>query len=107
MGTWAAWHAWHVCVSPAPSVCHVYGRKEQGETHTHTHIHTCSPSHGNGGVTIAFTAAALRVAQPDEFFRVPAHTYHTRAGSITLTWQVRAHVPPALRGSTSLIQVRG
>ena len=29
-------HAWHVCVSPAPSVCRVYGRKEQGHTHTHT-----------------------------------------------------------------------
>ena len=78
MGTWACLHAWHVCVSPEPSVCHVYGRKEQGHTHTRTHIHTCAPSHGKGGVTIAFTAAALRVAQSDEFFRVPAHTHHTR-----------------------------
>ena len=74
-------HAWHVCVSPAPSVCHVYGRKEQGHTHTHAHIHTCAPSHGKGGGDHIFPAAALCVDQTDEFFRVPAHTHHTRPGS--------------------------
>ena len=31
-----------------------------------------------GGGDHSFTGAALRVAQPDEFFRVPAHTHHTR-----------------------------
>ena len=33
-------HAWHVCVSPAPSVCHVCMRKEQGHTHTRAHLRT-------------------------------------------------------------------
>ena len=75
-------------------------------TQTHTYAHMRSISREGGG-DHSLTAAALRVAQPDGFFRMPAHTYHTRAGSITLTWQVRAHVHPALRGSTSLIQVRG
>ena len=41
-------HAWHMCVSPAPSVCHVYGRKEQGQIHKHTQIHALHLT-GRGG----------------------------------------------------------
>ena len=44
-------------------------------TQTHTYAHMRSISREEG-VYHSFTAASLRVDQPDEFFRVPAHTYH-------------------------------
>ena len=75
MGTWACLHAWHVCVSPAPSVCHVYGRKEQGHTHTRAHIHTCAPSHGKGGMTIASPVPLFVSPSLTGFFACPpTHT---------------------------------
>ena len=84
MGTWAAcMHGMYACLRhPLSVMC--TGAKSR-DIHKHTPTHTCAPSHGKGGVTIAFTAAALRVAQPDEFFRVPAHTYHTRLGATGAT----------------------
>ena len=93
-------HACHVCVSPAPSVCHVYGRKEQGHTHTHTHIHTCAPSRGKGGVTISSLLPLFVSPSLTSFFACPLT--HTTLG-LALRSQARPHAPPARRASTQML----
>ena len=68
------------CMRVSGTLCLSCAKSRDIHTHTHTYIHELHLTR-RGEWTIAFTAAVLRVAQSDEFFRVPAHTHHTRPGS--------------------------
>ena len=70
------------CMRVSGTLCLSCVRAQRAGTYTHARTHTYMRSISReGGGDHIFPAAALRVAQPDGFFRVPAHTYHTRPGS--------------------------